>query len=150
MKLAPRLFDPAVVEHEQRQHQLDLQWRSSWEVALKKVYGESEEVWPDHWWESRTQIAADRAPDVVIELEKWNLYRQQAAEFYRLYRELQPHDIASINQICDLMEIAFTFGRIAVGLETAQKEPLPPLNDHSQAEADLKRAYPSDANTVRR
>jgi hypothetical protein len=142
MKLVPRLFDPALVDHEQRQHELDLEWQAEWKAAIEKVYGEPC-IQPDPWWDSRTQIAADKASEFVIEFETLNLYMHQAAEFNRLHREQQPHDIASINQICDLMEMASAFGRIAVGLETARKEPLPPLNDHSQFQADLERAYGS-------
>jgi hypothetical protein len=140
MKLAPRLFDPALVVHEQRQHELDLKWQAESKAAIEKVYGEPC-VWPDPWWESRTQIASDKAREFIVEFETLNLYMHQAAEFYRLYRELQPHDIANINQICDLIEMASRFGRIAVGLETARKEPLPPLNDHSRFQADLECIY---------
>ena len=148
MKLAPRLFDPAVVDHEQRQHQLDLKWETEWKAAIEKVYGEPC-VWPDPWWESRTNVPPELLPEVTMRLAQWDSSLHQAREMKRLSRELQPHNVPTLNQICDLMEIAFAFGRIATGMETARKNPLPPLDDHSQFRADLKRTYPSDANTVR-
>jgi len=141
-RLAPRLFDAAVVDRERREREEQRRYMASWEPALRKAYGpDSPSEPPVERWEDRppklhprTERAVDR------ELALWDFWFAAGRLALERQHQRRPHALMSFSQMASFLDIAFAFKRLACGLDSNHTVP-EPLGDHSRWEADLERAY---------
>ncbi len=73
------------------------------------------------------------------ELAAWRLWLKIGKDAMKRFRIRHPHALPRFGQYVRLMEIAFDFGRLAVGEHSPQAQPEP--GAHTSALADLKRIY---------
>ncbi len=149
MRLAPRVFDVAVVKREAEAEAREAPRRAEWQRAIAKVYGVDEADvaarWPSHqtspWPKNpRTLRAIEHE---MREREAWLEISREAVEAY--YRE-QPHHLPSLTTIARLLDVSSRLGRLATGLETFAGPEVPPAEPHLSFDAALERIYgqPSD------
>ena len=147
-KLAPRFFDPVVVDREARERQEQRRCRAIRGPALAKVYGvpfDSARL---------TDTLADPPPlpgprtQCVIEREmaERDFWLAAGAIALQRYRERRPHAVPSWSQLTRLLWVGVQLGRWASGMSDKPPESSLPKTD---VEADLRRAYGArDSATV--
>jgi hypothetical protein len=146
-KLAPRLFDFAVVDREAAERRRADEERKIWEPLLNKVYGlppDTPVEEPNQDWNSpvpkcrRTRLAMER------ELAAWELWLSIGRENMALFERRQPHALIGLNHLSRLLDVGFTFARLATGLETASPDPSPcESQGYLSAEKALNKLYPT-------
>jgi hypothetical protein len=137
-RLAPRFFDPVVIERERRHREDRRRWMALWEPALAQAYGCA---LPPHKAHDdlpplpspRTQQAVER------QLACWNLWFNLAHEAIRRHQQRRPHALIDFGRLARLLEIGMDFGRLASGVAPDISDSVPANDD--AAWADLKRAY---------
>ena len=143
MKLAPRIYDIGVVDHEERQRLDRLEQRKKWEPALRKAYGIPDST-PLEVNEYKPPIMpANPRTRRVIEREEAqrSAWTQIAHDAMADYKKYTPHTVPSLTQIARLGEIGITYGRLASGMETRQRKPEPPLPGYLSFEESLEKIY---------
>lgn len=144
-RLAPEFFDATTVDRAARRREEQRRWMALWEPALRKVYG------PD--------VAGDSGPDPLVDLPRlpgprtqraverelagWEFWMAAGRAAMEKHSLRTPHALPSFHQLARLLSIAFDFGRLACG--NAAADPPSDYSDHSQAWADLERAYGNGA-----
>ncbi len=147
-RLAPHIFDSAVVEQERRDREAQRRWMESWEPAFEKIYGPSSAA--EREAERQAEAMAQRPPKLhprteramERELARWELWFGAAQLALRRHRQCRPHALIPLHQIASLLDIAATLGRLACGLDpslNALRDT--PCDQTTQFAADLKRAY---------
>lgn len=144
MRLAPRVFDQAVVNREAEAEARDAPVRAEWQRAIAKVYGVEQpavaEAWPksfDSPWpkSSRTMRAIER------EMETREIWLEIGRQALRDYQQLRPHHCPGLNEIGRLIEVATRLGRLVTGLESSQPKPGADVSDPPDFRAALRRIY---------
>jgi len=140
-RLAPRLFDAAVVDRERREREEQRRKMAIWEPMLRKVYGpDSPSERPAERWEDRPPRLHPRTERALaLEYANWNFWFTAGRLALEHQRQRRPHALMSLSRMAGLLDIAFALGRLACGLDSNHPEP-EPLGD-SRWEADLERAY---------
>jgi hypothetical protein len=141
-RLAPRLFDAAVVERERRQREERRRHMAIWEPVLRKAYGPvSPAEPPAERWEDRPPRLHPRTERAVArEFASWNFWFAAGRLALECQRQRRPHALLSFSQMAGLLDVGFALARLACGLDSTHTAP-EPLGDHSRVEADLQRAY---------
>jgi len=146
-RLAPHHFNTAVVERERRAREERRRWMATWEPALEKVYG------PPTLAEREAQRLAELreneppalSPGLVrqveAELATRRLWLETGRQAFALHQQRYPHHVPSLSRIARLLDIAFTFGRIATGLDESPVASTPPAPAAPDWEAQIRRAY---------
>jgi hypothetical protein len=138
-KLAPRFFDPVVVERERRWREDRRQWMDQWAPIIAKAYGTEPKPYdptPDLPVEPtcpRTRRAVER------ELAGWEFWLSAAQVSMDRYQERRPHDLMSWSRMARLMQIAMDLRQLALGIDPDNPNQQP--DNHDQSWADLKRSY---------
>jgi hypothetical protein len=144
MRLAPRVFDVAVVDREADEEARAATERAELQRAIAKVYGVDEATvaaqWPsektDPWpTNPRTLRAIEHE---MSEREAWLEVAREAVDAF--YRE-QPHFLPSLTCIARLLDISSRLGRLATGLETLAPKPPQPEPGHISFQEALERVY---------
>ena len=138
-KLAPRFFDPVVVDREAREREEQRRWQIEVDEMLVKVYGPAPAS-------EKPDATADLAPPpspriqrvIERELADRECWLAVGMISWRRYHERRPHDVPSLGQVVRLLWVAVQFGRWAAGMSDKPPEPSLPKTD---LEADLRRAY---------
>jgi hypothetical protein len=131
--LAPHLFDATEINRLEQRRKADAEWRASWEPALEKVYGPSNQKWPETIYHMPLSPKALRK--VEQSYAQWKFGLEAGSLALESYLCRRPFDLIPLSRLARLIDIALTFGRLACGEIPA------PDNSHSQALADLKRIY---------
>lgn len=144
MRLAPRVFDMAVVDRERQAEEERAASEAEFQRAIAKVYQvpEAEVIakWPRQpaspWPKCpRTLRAIER------EVQARDLWLQIAGEAMRDFRKFQPHRPISLSDLCRLITVSSRLGRLATGLETLAPNPPPPDPSHVSFQQALEKVY---------
>jgi hypothetical protein len=141
-RLAPQIFDSAVVERERRQREERRRWLASWEPAFRKAYGLADSA------QFPANEEADRPPKLhprteramVRELANWKFWIAAGDRALKRHRQRRPHALLSFGQMASLLDIGFAFARLACGLDSTQPAPEPSWEERDW-EADIRRAF---------
>lgn len=137
-RLAPSFFDAAVVDRERENRAETRRWMAMWEPALAKAYGAvprplvmNPELPPLP--PRRTQRAVERR---LAEMQMW----LEAGKVARLrHQQRRPHALPSLSRLARLLQLAFDFKKLALGLDSPNR--LPDKITYDYEFTDLKRAY---------
>src|ERR1041385_40096 len=140
-KLAPHLFDATEMNRIEQRKKEDAEWRAMWEPALEKVYGPSTEKWPEPVYHSPLSPQTLRAVD--RHYAQWRLWMDIGSLALERFQRRRPYALPSLSRIARLLDIGFTFARLACG-EPAE----PDTASHAQALADLERIYGDKATNA--
>ena len=137
-RLAPRFFDPAVVDREAYNRAEQRRWMALWEPALAKVYGTEPKPSAPH--EDLPPLppphAQQAADGLLVEIDLWMEAGRLAMA---RHKQRQPHALLSLGRMARLLQLATDFSRLACGLESIN--PLPEKISYDYDFTDLKRAY---------
>ena len=141
-RLAPRLFDNAVVDRERREREEQRRWMASWEPILAKAYGvtSSSECQARQWDDCRPRLHPRTERAVDRELANWDFWFAAGSLARERQRQRRPHARMSFSRMASLLDVGFALKRLACGLDSTHPAP-EPLGDHSRWEADLQRSY---------
>ena len=151
IKLAPRLFDYAIVHREEIARLEAEAHRRLWQPALNKAYGLPPDTPfedPNKDWNSPVPKCPRTLRALEREYEVWQLWMSIGRENMTLFKQRQPHALIGFTQLARLLDIGFTFARLATGLETSAKPKNdfePPFNQPSIEEA-MERIYGRDVS----
>lgn len=144
MRLAPRVFDNAVVDRLAAEEARWARERAGYEQALSRVYGREPPAsvpsfpgvspWPRS---GRTRRA------ILRELAAYELWFPIGMAMFQRSQERQPHARLSLGLIGRLVRIASDLGRLASGLETRGSRELFPEENHCRFAEALQRVYGS-------
>lgn len=138
VRLAPRFFDPAVVDREAENRAEQRRWQATWEPDLARVYGVSPQAptgdeetprLPPH----HIQHAVER------QLAKWQFWMEASRAARKRHNQRHPHALRSLGRVARMMQLAIDFGNLAAGLDSPNSLPERLTYDHHCT--DLKRAY---------
>jgi hypothetical protein len=138
VKLAPRFFDQAIIDREAYNRAEQRRWMATWEPALARVYGVQPEI-PAPTDDRPplpppcTQRAVDR------QLAAWQLWMEIGRTAMNRQQQRHPHALPSLTRLARLLELAFEFKKLALGLDSPN--PLPDKITYDDDWPDLKRAY---------
>lgn len=154
IKLAPRLYDPAVVRREQRRRERDAERDAEIDAAIEKVYGpgsreETQRIRAQQraWSEPRLHPATERA------VERWWTERttwfQIGVELLAAYEAHAHHRFPSLQQIARLHELASQLGRASCGIPldgTAERDEIEPPEERPTFKERLEKIYGHDSS----
>lgn len=142
MRLAPRVFDNAVLDRLAAEEARWARERAGYEQALARVYGPAPPAsvpscpgvspWPRS---GRTRRA------ILRELAAYELWFPIGMAMFRRWQERQPHARPGLGLIGRLVRIASDWGRLASGLETHGSRELFPEENHCSFAEALQRVY---------
>lgn len=119
-RLAPRLFDFAIVNRESAERRERLPMQKEIQRALDKIYGESP---PNPRPSSHSNDCGSPIPKsprtlraMEIQYAQWQLWIGVAREKLALFRQRRPHALIPLTQLARLCEVSFKLKRLAVGL----------------------------------
>ena len=137
-KLAPRFFDQAVIDREAENRAEQRRWMAAWAPALARAYG-TEPVIPadDNVVPPLPPPRIQRA--VERQLAAWKLWMEMGRTARERHQQRHPHALPSWCRMARLLEQAFDFKKLALGLYSPN--PLPEKITYDYELTDLKRAY---------
>lgn len=137
-RLAPRFFDPVIVNRERREHEARCRALVIRGPALARAYGLEPE--PINFTRElpplpplRTQHAVER------ELAAWDFWLHAGDAALQRYRQRRPHELMDWRRLAALLDLSMQFRMLACGFVPGQ--PAEPPADDVAAWADLQRAY---------
>ena len=137
-KLAPRFFDHAVIDREAENRAEQRRWMATWEPALARAYGVAHGTpSPANELPSLPPPRIQRA--VERQLVAWRLWMEVGRVARERHQQRHPHALPSLTRLARLMEQAFEFKKLALGLDSPN--PLPGKITYDDDWTDLKRAY---------
>lgn len=160
MRLAPEIFDEAVVRRQAEEREARHQQMAELEPALQKVYGPANDPAPgklpqapkDGWCRNSAEIVQFsprkilKIESLLVERETWMAAGQHALE---CHRTLQPHRRISLSTVARLLDLSSKLGRLAVGMELGLKAKKLPADDFSpwpmHRDEALQRVYGGNA-----
>ena len=127
-RLAPEIFDSAVVSRRDEEREACRQRRAELEPIIQKVYGPATDLAPeklhhaklDEWCGNGAEMVqfsqrkVRKIESLLAERELWMAVGEVAMA---RYRKLQPHRRVSLGMAVRLVDLASKLGRLAVGLE---------------------------------
>ena len=145
-KLAPRFFDPSVVDQEIRDRAEWIRRRPVILAALDKVYGPDPDAKSHALSDELPPLPSIRTQSVVErELAACELWMVIGKRAMTNYFQRHSQRVPSLTRIARLSNVATRLGRMACGLDSIQSMPSP-LN-YDSVWADLERAYPATVLT---
>ena len=146
-RLAPRFFDPVVVDREAREREEQRLLIAKWEPILRQAYGASSV--PLH--NPNADLPPMPGPTVQRAVERELAGLRQWMDLgrtaFQRHQQRRPHAVVSWYRILRLVRIGFDFGRYACGIPPdntpAPASPPGPPPGYLDSEAALKRAYGS-------
>jgi hypothetical protein len=128
MRLAPEIFDATVVQRDAERREERRQWTTRVESALEKVYGPAAGPTPGKRHHNETdgrcgngaekvQLSPGKLRKLEATLAERDLWMTAGTVAMERYQRLQPHRHVSLGALARLLDLASTFGRLAVGLE---------------------------------
>jgi hypothetical protein len=160
MKLAPLVFDAGLIRQRMKEREEQRKYMAEWEEELARVYGRPPNAPSENenrckngaktvqslsdeaqWHLERTPKSEITRRKVDAELAKRRLWMNVGSEAFENFHKYQRNTLATLSQVCALIEIAVGFGRFAAGMDTnAPSTPtVQPTND--DWEENLRRAY---------
>jgi hypothetical protein len=137
-RLAPRFFDSAVIDREAQNRAEQRRWMAAWEPILARVYGvEHAPAAPADDLPPLPPLQTQQA--VERHLAAWQLWMELGRAAMDRHRRRHPHARLSLTRLARLLELAFDFKKLAVGLDSPN--PLPEKITYDDDWPDLKRAY---------
>lgn len=121
-RLAPRHFDNAVIDREQREQRERAARLHEIAMAIEKVYGTPPDLTsPPFTSGEQAQKGEEKVKPALREkvefaLAQYKLHLQLGRNAREQYERLRPHAVPTFGQIARLYELALAFGRIACGL----------------------------------
>jgi hypothetical protein len=137
MRLAPRVFDNAVVDRLAVEEARWARERAGYEQALARVYGREPAASGPSFPGVSPWPRSDRTRRAILrELAAYELWFPIGMAMFQRWQESQPHARLSLGLIGRLVRIASDLGRLASGLEThGSREFFPEENRRTFAEA---------------
>ncbi len=142
-RLAPSFFDEAVRQREAQNRAEQRRWMATWEPFLARAYGVEHTPPPP-----ADDLPPLPPPQIQRAVERhlaafW--FWMEAGRTARERHELRhPHALLSLSRIARLLDLAFAFKTLAVGLDSPN--PLPEKITYDYNLTDLKRAYGHQIN----
>ena len=146
-RLAPHHFNSAVVDRERRAREERRRWMATWEPALEKAYGPPTPA--EREAQRLAELRADEPPAlspglvrrVEAELATRQLWLETGRQALALHQQRYPHHLPSLSRIARLLDIGFTFRRIATGMDELPVASTPPAPAAPDWEEQIRRAY---------
>ncbi len=143
MRLAPRVFDNAVVDRELASRARDETWQAECHQALTKVFDVEPQparspcdALAQCWPKSRRTLRA-----IEREMAAYQLWFHLGQVALRRFQERQPHARLGLNQIARLLNLADSLGRIATGLETTAPKEISGAEGYLDVRTALEKIY---------
>ncbi len=146
VRLAPHLFDFAVVDQERREREERRRRQALIEPLLEKVYG------PPTPAEREAQLQAESEAESLPKLHprtervmerewaNWNFWIAIGRLALARHHQRRPHAVLSFHQIAALMDVGVTLQRLACGKDS-KPSPSDIVCEDNPWEQDLERAY---------
>jgi hypothetical protein len=144
MRLAPRVFDQAVVNREAEAAARDAPLHAELQQAISKVYGVDDAAVAAAWAKSSDSPwpKSPRTLRVIErEMDAREIWLQIGQDALRDFKRFQPHRCLSLSQICRLVTVASRLGRLSTGLETLQPKPVEEPSGYRDFRSALEKIY---------
>ena len=137
-RLAPRFFDHAVIDREAENRAEQRRWMATWEPILARVYGVEHTPAPPT--DDRPPLPPLQTQHAVErQLAAWKLWLELGRTAMERHQRRHPHALPSLCRLARLLDLAFEFKKLALGLDSPN--PLPDKITYDDGWPDLKRAY---------
>lgn len=141
-RLAPSFFDAAVVDRERENREAQRAWMEFWEPYLAKAYGVPPQ--PVELDDDLPRLPGPQTRRAVERrLAEWQLWMEAGKAAMTRHRQRHPHALPTFSQLARLLDVAFAFKALALGLDSPN--PLPEKITYDYEFKDLKRAYGNKA-----
>ncbi len=143
MRLAPRVFDNAVVDRELASRAFDETWQAECHQALTTVFGvePQPEMTPVAALSGCGPKSRHTLRAIEREMAAYELWSHLGQEALNRFQQRQPHARLGLNQIARMLNLADSLGRIATGLETTQPKEISGADGGLDMRAALAKIY---------
>ena len=136
-RLAPRFFDTAVIDREAENRAERRRWMATWAPALARAYGTEPVIPADDVMPPLPPPCIQRA--VERQLAAWKLWMEVGRTARERQQQRHPHALPNWSRLARLLDLAFAFKKLALGLDSPN--PLPDKITYDYNLADVKRGY---------
>jgi hypothetical protein len=137
-RLAPSFFDTAVMDREASNRAEQRRWMATWEPALARAYGTAHTMPADV--DPLPPLPPPRVQrEVECHLAAFRFWMEAGRTARERHQQRHPHALLSFCRMARLLDLAFEFKKLALGLDSPN--PLPEKITYDDDWTDLKRAY---------
>jgi hypothetical protein len=137
-RLAPSFFDTAVMDREASNRAEQRPWMATWEPALARAYGTAYTMPADV-----DPLPPLPPPRIQREVERhlaaFRFWMEAGRTARERHQQRHPHALLSFCRMARLLDLAFEFKKLALGLDFPN--PLPEKITYDYNFTDFKRAY---------